>query len=200
MASNVKANLEALGCDVSYMHSETSVKTRLIDRRSKQHIVRIDNDAECKTLGHLHVPEVYDAIVISDYDKGTVDYHLIQHYIKTATIPIFIDTKKTDLEMLNGCFIKINALEYSRAKTKPAPHWLITTLGSEGATWNGQKFKAEPVEVADVCGAGDTFLAALAFQYLRTQDIPSAIEFATRASAITVQHLGVYAPTLKEIE
>jgi sugar/nucleoside kinase (ribokinase family) len=51
-----------------------------------------------------------------------------------------------------------------------------------------------------VTGAGDTFLAALAYQYLVTQDIKSAVEFATLAASITVQHLGVYAPLLEEIK
>lgn len=200
MAANVKVNLEALGCDVSYMHSETSVKTRLIDRRSKQHIVRIDNDAKCKELNFSSAPPAYDAIVISDYNKGTVSHWLIHDLLKSQTCPIFIDTKKKDLANFNGAYIKINQLEASLATTKADPSWLITTLGSEGATWNGQNFKAEAVEVADVCGAGDTFLAALVFQFLRTKDMPTAIEFAIRAASITVQHLGVYAPTLKEIE
>jgi D-beta-D-heptose 7-phosphate kinase/D-beta-D-heptose 1-phosphate adenosyltransferase len=54
------------------------------------------------------------------------------------------------------------------------------------------------VEVADVCGAGDTFLSALAYQYLITNDIELSIPFAIRASEITVQHMGVYAPDLRE--
>jgi len=43
-------------------------------------------------------------------------------------------------------------------------------------------------------------LSALAYQYLCTDgDMSSAIKFAICASAITVQHTGVYAPTLEEI-
>ena len=44
MAGNVARNLESLGCGVNYLHGDTSVKTRLVDIRSKQQIVRIDND------------------------------------------------------------------------------------------------------------------------------------------------------------
>jgi sugar/nucleoside kinase (ribokinase family) len=55
--------------------------------------------------------------------------------------------------------------------------------------------------VIDVCGAGDTFLAALAYEYLNTDgNMEAAVEFAIRASAVTVQHTGVYAPTLEEIQ
>ena len=56
------------------------------------------------------------------------------------------------------------------------------------------------VEVADVTGAGDTFLAALTYQYLATNSIEDAIKFANKASSITVQHVGNYAPTLEEIK
>ena len=59
---------------------------------------------------------------------------------------------------------------------------------------------APKVEVSDVCGAGDTFLAALTYKYLETQDMNQAITFAIKASSITVQHVGVYAPTLEEIK
>ena len=41
MAANVKHNLEIMGCDVTFLSNGTSIKTRLIDQRSRQHIVRI---------------------------------------------------------------------------------------------------------------------------------------------------------------
>ena len=50
-----------------------------------------------------------------------------------------------------------------------------------------------------MCGAGDTFLAALVFKYLSTHSIDEAIKFAMQAAAVTVQHIGVYAPTLEEV-
>ena len=202
MAGNVKANLEALGCDVSYMHGDTSVKTRLIERRSKQHIVRIDTDADSNPIDFTNIPAVYDAVVISDYAKGSVSYELIEAVRKNYQGPIFVDTKKTDLARLEGCFIKINELEYSRITSLPTgvPSGLIVTLGKDGARYNNTVYPAPIVEVADVCGAGDTFLAALAFQYVNTKDLIAAIEFAIRASAITVQHLGVYAPQLRDIK
>jgi D-beta-D-heptose 7-phosphate kinase/D-beta-D-heptose 1-phosphate adenosyltransferase len=56
------------------------------------------------------------------------------------------------------------------------------------------------VEVVDVCGAGDTFLSALVYEYLNTSDIPSAILFANKASSIAVQHSGVYTLSLDDIK
>jgi bifunctional ADP-heptose synthase (sugar kinase/adenylyltransferase) len=130
MAGNVYQNLIALGCDVQFLHGNTSIKTRLIDSRSKQHIVRIDNDVVSMPLElETDVPPVYDAIVISDYNKGTVSYELIEK-LKHQGIPVFIDTKKTDLARLEGCYVKINSLEYSLAKTFPTE--LIVTTGKDG--------------------------------------------------------------------
>ena len=199
MAGNVAKNLEALGCEVNYMFGETSVKTRLIDERSRQQIVRIDNDVVSTPITFdTAIPDVYDAIVVSDYNKGTVSYELIEELI-ALSIPIFIDTKKTDLERMQGAWVKINELEYSKIKSECSG--LIVTRGSRGASavHHDIDVAAPSVEVVDVTGAGDTFLAALTYQYLDTGNIEQAIRFANQASAITVQHLGVYAPTLKEM-
>jgi len=199
MAANVHNNLVNLGCTVDFRTGEKTTKTRLIDIRSHQQIVRVDNDVISRTLRFGSLNEHYDAIVISDYDKGTVSYDTIED-LKRSHIPIFIDTKKTDLARLEGCIIKINTLEMSRATSTPSSYTdLVVTQGDKGVAWKGRNFPAKVVEVADVCGAGDTFLAALVYQYLDTKDIPTAIAFAIKASAVTVQRLGVYAPTLEEI-
>jgi D-beta-D-heptose 7-phosphate kinase/D-beta-D-heptose 1-phosphate adenosyltransferase len=202
MAGNVFNNLEALGCQVNYLFGETSTKTRLIDTRSKQQIVRIDKDVISDPITiDSELPTVYDAIVISDYNKGTISYELIEELRKEFSGPIFVDTKKTDLARLEGCFIKINELEYSRATSFPTgvPSGLIVTHGDRGVVYDNFAFGAKTVEVADVCGAGDTFLSALAYQYLNTHDMHKAISFAIDASAVTVQHLGNYAPRLEEL-
>jgi D-beta-D-heptose 7-phosphate kinase/D-beta-D-heptose 1-phosphate adenosyltransferase len=202
MAGNVKNNLEALGCDVNFLHGEVSKKNRLIDHRSKQQLLRIDHDAESKPITfETAIPPIYDAIVVSDYNKGSVSYELIEELVKEVNIPIFVDTKKTDLARLAGCYIKINSLEKSRAISLPDKDHLIVTHGGHGAEWDSWVFPAEIAgDVTDVCGAGDTFLAALAYQFLVTKHMPDAVKFANKAAAITVQHVGVYAPRLEEIK
>jgi len=83
---------------------------------------------------------------------------------------------------------------------------MIVTAGEKGVFWKRPKpdedlsFSVPKVEIHDVCGAGDTFLSALVFEHLRTNDMEKAIKFAMKAAAITVQKIGVYAPTLEEIE
>ena len=202
MAGNVRKNLEALGCDVNFLHGAVSKKNRLIDHRTKQQLLRIDHDAESNPITfETSIPPIYDAIVISDYNKGTVSYELIEELVKEVNIPIFVDTKKTDLARLAGCYIKINALEKSRAISLPDKDHLIVTHGGHGAEWDSWVFPAEIAgDVTDVCGAGDTFLAALAYQFLVTKHMPDAVKFANKAAAITVQHVGVYAPRLEEIK
>jgi bifunctional ADP-heptose synthase (sugar kinase/adenylyltransferase) len=38
------------------------------------------------------------------------------------------------------------------------------------------------------------------FEHLRTGDMKAAISFAMKAASVTVQKIGVYAPTLEEIQ
>ena len=200
MAANVKDNLEKLGCDVEFVHGiKTCIKTRLIDSRTKQHLVRIDQDSPSRAvkIDYNNIDQ-YNAIVVSDYNKGSVDYETVEALRKNYSGPIFVDTKKSDLARFNGCFVKINQVEYEAAKTYPTD--LIVTLGRDGVKYKEHKFSTPQVEAFDVCGAGDTFLSALAYNYVLSQDIVAAIKFATRAASVTVQHIGVYSPTLEEIE
>lgn len=205
MAGNVYANLVTLGCTVNILCGHLSKKTRLIDQRSKQHIARIDEDIRSTPIRFdTEIPNGYDAVVISDYAKGVVDYELVEEIIAASEqgikFPVFIDTKLTDLNRMQGAWVKINELEYSKIKSECSG--LIVTRGAKGAeVLHHDVWEAAPtVEVVDVTGAGDTFLAALTYQYLVTKNIRMAVAFANRAASITVQHLGVYAPTLKEIQ
>jgi len=198
MAGNVEENLKILGCDVSLLTLEGGTKTRFIDSRSNQQIMRLDQDAKGGPIELVvGIPPIYDAVVISDYNKGCISYELVEQVLQQFKGPVFIDTKKTDLARFEGAFIKINSLENSLAKTLPTQ--TIVTLGKYGCRYGGETYPAPQVEVADVCGAGDTFLAALVYQYLKIQQIPEALLFANRAASVTVRHMGVYAPTLKEI-
>lgn len=202
MAANVKENLEILGCKVNFKHgNRTSIKTRIIDLKSKQQLVRIDQDQISKPVKlDYNTINKYDSVVISDYNKGSVTYDIINDILKNYTGPVFIDTKKQELEQFENCVIKINSLEYGKLKSLPKSSTdLIVTHGEKGVYYNNEWFSPVKVEVSDVCGAGDTFLSALVYGFLTYNSIRSAIEFANKASAITIQHVGVYSPTLKEI-
>lgn len=201
MAANVKKNIEAFNCDVDFITgSLLSVKRRYIDDRSKQHIVRVDED-------YINSPfepkdeftgNQYDAVVISDYNKGFVSYETIQSIQNMYNGPIFIDTKKTDLIKFNKSYVKINELEFNNSISKCEN--LIVTLGNQGAMYKGKMFSTDSVSLVDVCGAGDTFLASLTYQYLLSKDMDKAIQFANKCAAISVQHRGVYTLTQNDID
>lgn len=196
MAGNVKKNLQSFNCVVDYKFTDTNIKTRMLDIKSGQHMLRIDDDKECKPLKIDFNLELYDAIVISDYCKGTITYEFVEQLRKDYSGPIFVDTKKKDLKRFEGCFVKINEHEYLTTTSLPTD--IIVTLGSEGCRYNNKIFPAPKVEVVDVCGAGDTFLATLCYFYLKTNQIEDAIIIANKAAAITVKHLGVYSPAITE--
>jgi len=200
MASNVKNNLETLGITVISYLSKESKKIRFIDEKSNQHLLRFDEDQISTPLQpNIDLPEDIDAIVLSDYNKGFVSYELIEKLIHQyhTKIPMYIDTKKPDLKRFNGCFIKINETEYNN-RISDAEN-MIVTFGGSHVKYKNKTFSVPKIKAFDVCGAGDTFLASFAFFHLLTRDVESAIEFAIKASSVTVQHIGVYSPSLEEI-
>ncbi len=206
MAANVKKNLENLGVYADFITNDTQItKTRYIDQRSGQHMLRVDSDPYVPPWsGKTPFPiKDYDAVVISDYSKGFLTYEKIEFIIKESTGPVFIDTKKTQLADISGpnVFFKINELEYKNSRSIPSQ--LIVTLGDKGAWYKTTDTElmvpTKPVDVVDVCGAGDTFLAGLVVQYLYTKNIEQAIIFANIAAGLTVQHRGNYAPSYDEI-
>jgi len=71
---------------------------------------------------------------------------------------------------------------------------IILTMGSKGsAIWNGEGYElvpAQKVKAVDATAAGDTFCGALCVALSEGLDLKGAAEFATKASALTVQKLG----------
>jgi D-beta-D-heptose 7-phosphate kinase/D-beta-D-heptose 1-phosphate adenosyltransferase len=206
MSANVHLNLKNLNIDADFVHNDICItKTRFIDKRSGQHLLRVDSeDNVVQWSGKAPAPlNSYDAIVISDYNKGFLTYEHIENIISSVTCPVFIDTKKQDLSRFSASwvYVKINELEYKNRFSVPMN--LIVTLGDKGAMLRtrccDELFETKEVEVMDVCGAGDTFLAALTAQYLFTKDIGKSILFANVAAGLTVQHRGNYAPSYDEI-
>lgn len=198
MVNNVYKNLTNLNCNVHLLKGEDSLKTRLIDTKSNQQLVRIDRDEisfPCSLEKEVFLDK--DAVVISDYNKGFVTESVIKNICNIFKGPIFIDTKKQYVHEFTNAFIKINQKEYNNLKTYTDN--IIVTQGSKGASYKGKHYPTINLPLLDVCGAGDTFLASLSYFYLLSRDIDFAIKKANIASSITIQHLGVYAPTLEEI-
>lgn len=197
MALNVRNNIMSFGSEVYILtQSEKIVKTRYIDKKSNQQILRVDEEPEICPLDYPLPENNFDALVISDYDKGFLTTDKVFELVETFDGPVFIDSKKQVLPQDN-CFIKINDSEYSKLKTKSDN--LIVTHGGKGAEFNGILYPAENVSVFDVVGAGDTFLSALVVFYLECGTIEEAIPYANKAAAIAVQHQGTYILTQRDI-
>jgi len=205
MAGNVVANLKALGLNVLSIYNEEQVtKSRYVDDRSGQILLRVDENDKVKRINTDNIKQIInnqykginiDAIVISDYDKGFLDEEDIQ-FICMNNKHVFIDTKKIlDKYCIYASFIKINHVEYAHTeyslKDLNIEDKLIITLSNKGCQYKGKLFPVEKVQIKDVSGAGDTFLSGLVAEYIRTKDIEKAIVFAQACATIVVQKLGV---------
>jgi len=193
MAGNVCLNLQAFNLNITFLtNSEKITKTRFIDEKSNYQILRVDDEKRIKPLMIPVMTDSFDAVVISDYNKGYLSTEKIFEIVESSSCPVFIDSKKSILPNRSNCYVKINDKEYSNLDERCHIDNLIITQGSEGCLFNRTLYPAEKVKVRDVVGAGDTFLSALVFGYLRYQDINKAIVLGNKAAAIAVQQPGTY--------
>ena len=200
MTWNVYNNLQSFGLEVYIMtNPETLIKTRYIDEKSNQQILRVDEEPKVEPIS-FELPDewksTYDALVISDYNKGFITKEKLFELVDWFEGPVFIDSKKTSLPA--DAYIKINEMEYEKI-THYNEETLIITRGSKGTEYKGDLYPAEKVNVFDVVGAGDTFLAALTYGYLKYGRIDKAIPLANKAAAVAVSHRGTYVLTEEDV-
>ena len=199
MARNVLANLIALKVDTDIITNPNDIKKiRYVDNRSNQMVLRVDEHDYCDGINDIELMQLhrYDAIIISDYCKGFLIEEDIKFICNTYK-NVFIDTKKQLGDWILGAsYIKINELEHKK-NFDIIPNYpklqdkLIVTKGKDGCEYMGKTFKVNEVPVKDVSGAGDTFLAALVVEYLKTNDIIKSIIFAQECTTEVVQKHGV---------
>ena len=202
MAMNVVRNIESLGvsCDIITNDNwEESTKTRYIDSRTNHMFLRIDlrdkveNKFDQEKFKSADLSE-YSAIIVSDYCKGFLTEDDIRQ-ISLSHESVFLDTKKLLGKWCNDLkYIKINSYEYERTKhliTEVLDSKLIVTLGSKGSKYNERTYPVDHVEIKDSSGAGDTYIAALVSEYVKTSSIEKAIQFANACATKVVQKRGV---------
>ena len=194
-----QVKIQAFQLDIEFFTNEEKiVKTRYVDDKYNHQILRVDRHEILAPLQDDLSLQGFDAIVISDYDKGFISDKKLFQLTAQAICPVFIDTKKKLVPDKENCFIKLNEVEYKNLSF--APLNIITTLGDKGAMYKNIRYPSAKVTVFDVVGAGDTFLAALTYFYLVLGCIELAIPFANKASSIAVQHTGTYVLTAGDIE
>jgi len=210
MAGNVLTNILSLRPDIKVdiiTNLDSSIiKRRFVDKRYNAIVFRHDIKDSCSRIEiDKHDYSGYDAIVFSDYCKGfltEIDISNILKRIDKHCIS-FIDTKKKISDFVSGFnFLKINSKEFHDNiedinKTKLLCD-IIVTKGEHGAVHIEKNketlYQTQKIDIRDVCGAGDTFLAALVIKYLETRKISDSINYANICAGKVVSHFGVCTP------
>jgi len=197
MTKNVFNNLKSLApkWQIDLITNDKKItKTRIVDIKTNQMLVRIDEKDTCPRIPNVTNLGYYDAVVISDYNKGFLHKDDIKILLERYSTS-FIDSKKIFGDYIKkASFIKINQAEYQKNTNNLVDYrgQLIVTLGEEGVAWNGIKhYPTRQAEVSDLSGAGDTFLAAFVYHYLSKQNISKAINFAQDCALEVVEKKGV---------
>lgn len=213
MAGNLRANLVSLNSpnvEIPFLRSlDPIIKTRYIDEASKQTLLRVDShDFTQMTvkISDLNSYEDVDAIVIADYKKGFVTEEFLMDLgfkYRDTCVDLYLDTKKIIREWGADYIIKINELEFDKTiEANNGNIWfkhLIVTLGKEGARFYDHRSsivynESEIVNVSEVSGAGDTFLAALVTaRTVEEKSWAESISFANKAAIEAIKRVGVVA-------
>jgi D-beta-D-heptose 7-phosphate kinase/D-beta-D-heptose 1-phosphate adenosyltransferase len=206
MAGNVVANIKSIEPNaevVFWFQQEDIKKTRIVDEKSNQMIVRID-DGELQPVQDMGVisPErkktikESDLVIVSDYNKGYLKNHHLIEIASHGKLTI-LDSKRELGKTIASLFtfVKLNESESKLNEDIQGASNIIVTLGSRGAKVGDKLYEQKnPKETIDVSGAGDTFVAAFGVMYTKTQDIAKSIDYANELAGIVVGKRGVTVP------
>jgi len=226
----LEASLRSSGVASDFIVSEgfpTIVKTRILG--GQQQMLRLDTErsdprpqADYKQLIQRVLARLpgCDALVLSDYAKGSFSSEVCQALIQAARekgIPVLVDPKSADFSRYRGATtICPNLAEISAAAREP--EWtrvhgiedplcaaesmvrelnldfLTATLSEKGIALvrPGKIFTAPAVarKVFDVSGAGDTVIAVLALCLASALSPETAVQLANLAAGIVVGKVG----------
>ena len=174
-------------------------------KTSKRHMARLEVNNDHR-ITHIHLPE--QQVLSFEYQNYVVESRLgntsreilfddEQLFICDNHDLVFIDTKKQITDSFKNCsFIKINKVEYANSieyinKNEWTKKKIIQTVGSDGCRLGDEHYTVEKVEIKDLCGAGDTFIASLSVKFLKTRNIYQSMIFANECATKVVQSKGV---------
>ena len=209
MVLNVENNLKMLGIESDVITQTNHItKTRYVNDTFNTLLLRVDEndvaDHIDDTTLHKNLWK-YSMVVISDYNKGFLREEDIA-YIAFKHPNVICDTKK---KLGDWCkdlkFIKLNRTEYQNNLDYIKNNdWilekLIITLDKDGCMYMNKVHPTEQVEIMDISGAGDTFVAGFVKKYLDTNDIFESIIFGNKCSAQVVQKRGVGAVDFENLK
>jgi len=194
-----------------------------IDEEIPQHEIvwPIFKDVEWHSKFMAMLP-TFNAIIISDYGKGAVGKSVAEMVVALANdnkIPVIIDSKR-EFERFGGAdIVKCNHKEWEALKREhrftdalDALNYfgmdrLVVTCGEKGLDYyslvgnfyESGHIPGYPVNVSDVCGAGDTVTAVLAICMALKQE-KSMYVLANIAGSEACRHPGVYSITSEDLK
>lgn len=165
-------------------------------------LMQLETPIEAVTRAAAIAHKAGKLVVLNPAPAAKVPVELI------ANIDYFIPNE-TELSLISGVEAKDEAgiVEAVKALRKMGIGDVIVTLGSKGSmVFQGSNspvvVPARKVKAVDTTAAGDTFCGGLCTALAEGKTLIEAVEFATKASALTVQRLGAQdsIPFRKEIE
>lgn len=209
-AALVYQNLVSLGVDVELLDlsQPKCVKTRVLC--DGHYVTRIDQDYQTDGIKAFNAIlkkdfSEYDFVILSDYNKGVLDFaqQIITH-ISQFDCKVIVDPKRHMSYYEGAWLVKPNAKEFKELGFNKWNGNIITTAAGDPivATINNEKLVVFPdtVEVNDVTGAGDCFLAAFVYALTLGKDYLDCLEIAVKASTESVKHVGTYVLSRKDLE
>ena len=209
-AGLVFKNLKSLGVDVTMLNlsNPASVKTRVIC--DGHYITRIDEDyitdgqEALKSILEKDFSE-YEYVILSDYNKGVLEYsNDIIAYLNSFDCKVIVDPKRHASCYEGAWLVKPNGAEFEGLGFTKWLGNIITTNAANPVIAEIDKeyytVPVEPVEVSDVTGAGDCFLAAFVYALTKGYNYQKALELAVQGSTESVKHVGTYILKEKDLK
>lgn len=202
----------------------TTLKLR-VQEHGKGHLMRVDIESRPRSTGsRIALRKKYEArignsdlLLVSDYDKGTVDLIGTDFLVSKAAannVNLIVASKRRELEGFRGASaVILNREELQRTTSSDAGlekmaqeiiektqcQTLVVTLDGDGAFLRDNSndrsliIAAHDVPTVDPTGAGDTFASVFAAILSIDGSIVQGVEVANLAAALSVQRNGVYA-------
>ncbi len=204
-AHMLKTMLNDLGVQTRFLPTDnpTITKIRFVDDEFGAILLRWDlenvapQDSFAKFFAESIDPSEYDAVVVSDYNKGTITSALLT---TLKGCKLYVDAKPKNKELYKHLpihLLKINRSEAVAYAGVEGPiellareilkeyevEFLLITLGSEGAHIFGKDRAYVPVEEKEarsVAGAGDVLLAYLVTKGVCKKTLREAIKLVSK--------------------
>jgi rfaE bifunctional protein kinase chain/domain len=234
-ADRLRARCDTAGIDehlVAAPERATTRKTRLcrdglpLLRIDREVATPVDGSVAAAVVGRsLDLLDAVDAVVVSDYRKGTVLAAIAQRLVAEARardLVVVVDTKAPAPDAFAGCSLitpngrELEAwtgrtvprddreAEVGRLRDRLGGALVLVTDGPDGMTLYGPEgahhVPAGVAEVRDATGAGDTTAATFALALAAGATPVESTALAGRAAAAVVQRDGVATVTVADLD